>query len=319
MTVLVVGRGSLGTTLVERLDRRVSDDKSSISKVLSVSHSELDISDKAAIDNYFHGIDEVDVVVNCAAFTDTKAAETEGYDKSVLSNVVGVKNLQWQCLLNDAHLIHISTDYVYSENSVTDETEVSENGIPVFSLRDREFPVNAYGCHKLLGEESLNPKYSTAIRVGWLYGENSNGRSFVDKIVKSAENATKDGRASISVVDDVFGIPTSTDFVADAIIAMIESGDMCHGVMNLVPKGLPTSRFEFAKAIVEGLGLGVGVVPCKSSDFKSPIRYPSNTSMKNGFPFHVFDRGDILESRTWQGDLHGHLARRKPISLENRP
>lgn len=319
MTVLVVGRGSLGTTLVDKLDSRVSDGKSSISRVLSVSHSELDISDKAAIDNFFHRIEEVDVVVNCAAFTDTKSAETEGYDKSVLANVVGVKNLQWQCLLNDAHLIHISTDYVYSENSVTAETEVSENGIPVFGLHDREFPVNAYGCHKLLGEKFLNPKYSTAIRVGWLYGENSNGRSFVDKIVKSAENATKDGRASISVVDDVFGIPTSTDFVADAIIAMIESGDMCHGVTNLVPKGLPTSRFEFAKAIVDGLCLGVGVVPCKSSDFKSPIRYPSNTSMKNGFPFHVFDRGGILESRTWQGDLYDHLVRRKPSSLEIRP
>ncbi len=319
MTVLVVGRGSLGTTLAKRLDSRVSGGKSSITKVLSVSHSELDVSDKAAIDNYFHGLDEVDVVVNCAAFTDTKAAEMEGYDKSVLANVVGVKNLQWQCLLNDAHLIHVSTDYVYSENSATGDTEVSENGIPVFGPLDREFPVNAYGCHKLLGEKFLNPKYSTAIRVGWLYGDDSSGRSFVDKIVKSAENAVKGGRTSISVVDDVFGIPTSTGFVSDAIVAMIESGDICHGVMNLVPKGLPTSRFEFAKAIVEGLGLGVDVVPCKSSDFKSTVRYPSNTSMKNGFPFHVLDCGDGLESRTWQGELKSHLARRTDNSLENRP
>lgn len=310
MTVLVVGKGSLGTTIVEKLEKRVSTIGSSISEVLSVGHSELDISDKVATDNFFHGLNEVDVVVNCAAFTDTKAAESDGCDKSFLANVVGAGNLQWQCLLNAAHLIHISTDYVYSENSVGADTEIAENGVPVFGDGDREFPVNYYGCHKLLGEKMLNPRYSTTLRVGWLYGDNSRGKSFVDRIALSAESAKRDGRGTISVVDDVYGIPTSTDFVSEAVVSLIESDKMEFGVLNLVPKGVPTSRFEFAKAIVDKLGLGVTVVPCKSCDFKTSVRHPLNTSMKNTFPFHALEHKGDIEGRTWHGDLCHHLERR---------
>lgn len=316
-----MGKGSLGSVLSDKLNGRAVDENSPISSVVSVGHDRVDISDKRSIDNFFHGFGEIDVVVNCAAFTDTKSAESDGYDKSLLANAVGVRNLQWQCLLNDTRLVHISTDYVYSENSVTDETEVAENGIPIFGPNDREFPVNAYGCHKLLGEKYLNRRYSTVLRVGWLYGDKSNGRSFVDKIVMSAESAKKDGRNSISVVDDVFGIPTSTDFVSDVIVAMIECDSTDVGVVNLVPKGLPTSRFEFAKTIVERLGLGVEVIPCKSSDFKSSVRYPTNTSMKNGCPLYLFGdaygKGYDVENRTWRDDLLAHLERRASKAVEN--
>ncbi len=310
MTVLVVGKGSLGTTLVEKLNKKVSAGDSAISEVLSVGHSDLDISDKVAVDNFFHGLKEVDVVVNCAAFTDTKAAESDGYDRSFLANVVGARNLQWQCLLNDAHLIHISTDYVYSENSASAETEISENGVLIFGPNDREFPVNAYGCHKLLGEKSLNPKYSTTLRVGWLYGDNSNGKSFVDKILSSVESVKNGRSSSIRVVNDVFGIPTSTEFVSDAVIELIENDQMELGVVNLVPRGLPPSRASFAQMIVCGAGFDIDIESCKSSEFKSCVRYPLNTSMKNTFPHHIFPDKNGLGSRIWQADLFHHLERR---------
>lgn len=305
MKVLVIGQGSLGLTLCERLAVRADSGESKISDVMSVGHSELDISDRVAMNRFFHSVNDLDVIVNCAAFTDTKAAEREKYDESYRVNAVGVANVMEQSLLNDARLIHVSTDYVYSENSVTEETQFADNGVPTFDDTSRPFPVNAYGLHKLIGEGHLVSGFSSCLRVGWLYGSHSGGRSFVDKILNGAKAAISNGSRSIKVVDDIYGIPTSTDFVADAIIGLIEHDLSDRGLVRCVPKGSPVSRFDFAKSIVKGSGLDVKVVPCKSAEFKTEIRYPMNTSMRNNCPLF-----GSLAGRSWQDALQDFLKRK---------
>jgi len=123
--------------------------------------------------------------------------------------------------------------------------------------------------------------------------------------VASAKSAKSSGKGEIKVVDDVFGIPTSTRFVSDSIIGFIENSIEPIGVRRLAPLGSPVSRYELAKIIVKELGLDVNVVPCKSSDFNSPIKYPKNTSMKNDFPLYC--TSDI----NWYDDLISLLREKK--------
>lgn len=129
-------------------------------KLLCPKHKEVDISNLDSVKSYFkkREIGKSDIVVNCAAVTDVNGIQLY-IDKALESlkvNAVGAFNLSMACRDNGAWLIHISTDYVYSESS--------EDG--------RECPKNLYGHDKLLGEHYIRTALGrfTIIRVGCLYG-----------------------------------------------------------------------------------------------------------------------------------------------------
>ena len=152
---MIVGdRGQLGSYLKKLLHDDSRREKSIFGVVAGVDLPEVDISKPYPLEKWlnrnvanppikFHW------VINCAAATDTTKIESNqiGRDSSYLANVLGPKSIAEACVLHGTKFIHISTDYVFSENSTT-KIATGINKID-------EFPVNMYGLHKLLGEKMV--------------------------------------------------------------------------------------------------------------------------------------------------------------------
>ena len=174
-----------------------------------------------------------DVVINATAFTDVNGAESNRdlafkLNKSVPEKLAKISAKHGQ------KLIHISTDYVF------DGEKGSE-----YETNDQPNPLNVYGESKLAGEIAVanNDPDALVIRTSWLYGPN--GRCFPKAILEKLQT-----EQSVSVVDDQFGTPTSTKFLAEFCYQAINQ-NFPGGIHHGVPRG-STSWFEFAKLIAKG-------------------------------------------------------------------
>ncbi|MEU6232728.1 dTDP-4-dehydrorhamnose reductase [Kitasatospora sp. NPDC047058] len=157
--------------------------------VTALGRADLDITDAAAVQAAVEGHD---VVVNCAAWTNVDAAETEE-EAATAVNGTGVRNLAAACAKTGARLLNVSTDYVLPGDATEPYAETAPTG-----------PVNAYGRSKLVGEQAvaeLLPAHGYNVRTAWLYGEH--GANFVATMLKLAAQ-----RDSLDVVDDQQGQPT---------------------------------------------------------------------------------------------------------------
>lgn len=157
-----------------------------------------------------------DIVVNCAAMTDVNKIETdkEYRDKAYRANVIGPTYLAMICKRLKMKLVHVSTDYVFSEKSAQDWHWPIEHNkyteLHAFHKNNSvEWPVNIYGMQKLLAEnaikQTLPEKQYAILRTSWLYGMH-NCKSFVHKFLKnflSWKNAYDAGVANL----DVFTLP----------------------------------------------------------------------------------------------------------------
>jgi len=168
--------------------------------------NELDVSNFEAVSNFISK-NKIDVIVNCAAYTNVDKAEDEP-DLANQMNHLAVKNLAEIAKKNNLKLIHISTDYVFDGTS----------SIP-YSEKDATNPQNVYGSSKLKGEQAIiqiNPGNSIIIRTSWLYS--IFGHNFVKTILKLSSEKER-----ISVVSDQIGSPTNAMDLADTILRIIPS------------------------------------------------------------------------------------------------
>lgn len=207
--------------------------------IFSPDRRMVDLNDVANIETYIRSLKYtcgIDCIVNCSAITDTSGIQKNPdiCDESFRVNALVPKHLAEICEYLRIKLIHISTDYVFSENS--------KNG--------EEFPINIYGYHKLIGELYIQSKMLSRnyliIRTGWLYGING-CKSFVHKILKSIAYSHLNGKNTISVVNDQISAPTSTEFLSSQIINMIKNG--ANGIVSVAPSG-NASRYEWSKKIL---------------------------------------------------------------------
>ena len=130
--ILVTGsNGQLGNEL-----RLVVDEKDKVNNYFFTDVEELDITNKSDVSQFFHA-NNINVVVNCAAYTNVDKAEDEK-EIADLINHIGVKNLAESCKERDGFLIHISTDYVFDGTKNTPYTETDETK-----------PLGVYGETKL--------------------------------------------------------------------------------------------------------------------------------------------------------------------------
>jgi dTDP-4-dehydrorhamnose reductase len=141
--ILITGSdGQLGTCMKECVFKETNLNIAS-NNYIFVTHEMLDITDKFDVMNYVNTI-KPDVVVNCAAYTNVEGAE-DNIDTAFLVNSNGVDNLAYACYLNNASLIHISTDFVFSGNKTT---------LKPYKEDDETDPLNIYGKSKHDGEIS---------------------------------------------------------------------------------------------------------------------------------------------------------------------
>ncbi|MBR2300391.1 MAG: sugar nucleotide-binding protein, partial [Bacteroidaceae bacterium] len=163
--ILITGaNGQLGSEM-----RRLGEFSSN--NYLFTDVAELDITDKNAVDA-FVSQNAIDVVVNCAAYTNVDKAESDAATAELI-NATAVRNIAEAAKAVDATLIHISTDYVFGNDGNIPRTE----DMPLA-------PLGVYGLTKLQGEEAVNASGCKAIiiRTAWLYSEF--GHNFVKTMLR---------------------------------------------------------------------------------------------------------------------------------------
>lgn len=251
MNILVTGgNGQLGMSL------RLASAESS-NRYIFTDIEELDITSAEAVEAFVRG-EEIDVVVNCAAYTAVDMAE-EQEEVADRINHRAVAILAKACAQHNATLIHISTDYIFSGNASTPYTE-----------EDMPAPHSAYGRTKLAGERAIEASgcRNIILRTAWLYSEF--GRNFVKTIRNLL--STRNG---IKVVNDQIGTPTYAGDLAEAIVAIIDGGQLhkC-GTYNYSNLG-ESSWYDFAVEIGKMSGYkGCIISPCTTAEYPTKAQRP---------------------------------------------
>lgn len=271
MNILVTGaNGQLGNCL--RKAAANSNDKYIFTDV-----AELDITNAVAV---MEAVKDgaVDVIVNCAAYTNVDKAEDDA-DFAELLNAVAVRNLAEAVKANEGTLIHISTDYVFGKEPYNVPCREDQKGTPT----------GVYGLTKLHGEQAIAASGCKALifRTAWLYSEY--GRNFVKTMLDLT--ATK---PELKVVFDQTGTPTYARDLAEAIFHIIENRKMDgnEGIYHYSNEGV-CSWFDFTKAIAEIAGhRDCDIRPCHSDEFPSKVVRPSysvldKTKFKNTFGLRI--------------------------------
>ena len=233
MTILITGaNGQLGNEM-RILSAQYPQHKYLFSDVIvpddsPVAIHPLDITDEAAVCG-FVGEHCVDMIVNCAAYTNVDKAEQDEAT-ALRINAAAVANLA----RSGAEVIHVSTDYLFSG----DEHLPCREDDPVA-------PRTAYGRTKLAGEQALLAEQPDAIifRTAWLYSEF--GTNFVKTMIRLGQT-----KEEIGVVYDQIGTPTYALDLAGAIFAAINADTWHPGIYHYTNEGV-CSWYDFTLAIHE--------------------------------------------------------------------
>lgn len=271
MNILVTGaNGQLGNCL-----RNAA--KNSNDNYIFTDVAELDITNADAVTRMVDD-NNINVIVNCAAYTNVDKAEDDAEFAEIL-NAGAVRNLANAAKKADATLIHVSTDYVFGGDVVN--TPLSENN-PVN-------PIGVYGVTKLHGEQAVADAGCKALifRTAWLYSEY--GKNFV----KTMLNLTST-KPELKVVFDQVGSPTYAQDLADTIFHIIENRKMDgnEGTYHYSNEGV-CSWFDFTKMIAGIAGNNsCDIQPCHSDEFPSKVTRPSysvldKTKVKKQFGIKV--------------------------------
>ena len=267
MNILVTGaNGQLGHEM-QRVAK--SSNHNYIFTDVADGYEKLDITNIEDIRNRVK-TNNVDIIVNCAAYTNVDKAESD-YDTADLINNTAAGNLATAMKEAGGTLIHISTDYVFQGDRNTPCQEDWTTN-----------PLGVYGKTKLAGEAAIATTgcNSIIIRTAWLYSQW--GKNFV-KTMQSL-TATHD---TLKVVFDQVGTPTFAGDLADTIAHIINTGQTNKtGIYHFSNEGV-CSWYDFAKMICKLSGNTCDISPCYSEEFPSPVKRPH---------FSVLDKRKIKET-----------------------
>ena len=268
--ILITGaNGQLGNEM-----RRLGD--VSPNTYIYTDVAELDITNGDAVAQFVKD-NSVDIIVNCAAYTNVDKAETDEATAELI-NATAVANLAKAIKDVDGTLFHVSTDYVFGDEGNTPRTE----DMPLN-------PLGVYGRTKLRGELAIADIGCKAviIRTAWLYSE------FGNNFLKTMLRLTSE-RKQLNVVFDQVGTPTYAGDLALAIFSIIEADVYAgnEGVYHFSNEGV-CSWYDFATEIAMAAGnTDCKVQPCHSDEFPSPVKRPSfsvldKTKIKRTFGIEI--------------------------------
>lgn len=231
------------------------------SVVDSVEYISSDIKDRDSIKKVIHDYCP-DFIVHTAAFTNVDLSEKLREDAWKI-NVKGVEYIAEAARAIDAHIIHISTDYIFDgKNGPYDE-----NAIPD--------PVGYYGRTKLASENTLriSGTFFTILRTNVLYGIAPNSRpDFVRWIINSLRN-----NETVRIVKDQINNPTFIDDLIQGINKIIEFRKT--GVYNIGGKEF-LSRYDFTNRIADYFNLSKKLItPITTEELKQPARRPLKSGL----------------------------------------
>lgn len=243
--LIIAADGQLGTDAVSYFSKKYD--------VSAFKTADLDVTDPVRVNGAILAV-KPDVVLNCAAITNVDGCEANA-EQAYRVNAYGAGLVALAANRVGAHLVHISTDYVFAGDGDRPYVET-----------DLPDPKNVYGASKLSGEQNVQAlcPNSAILRTAWLYGPH--GNNFVKTMLKLAE------KGEVGVVTDQVGNPTSTFELVrmtDAVVASRATGIFhatCEGVV---------SWNGFAREIFNQAKLEVRVKDVTSEEFVRPAHRPA--------------------------------------------
>lgn len=300
MTILVTGaNGQLGNEM--RILAKNSADRYIFTDVVDASEESITMLKKLAGDDIntetehldttkldaireIVSREDINVIVNCAAWTNVDGAEDpEKYALVEKLNATAPENLAKAMKEVNGLLVHVSTDYVFGGDPYNTPCKEDQKGTPT----------GVYGITKLHGEQKIQATACNYVilRTAWLYSE------FGKNFVKTMLNLTAT-KPQLKVVFDQVGTPTYALDLANAIMTIIEDYKKTltanpssltyakSGVYHFSNEGV-CSWYDFTKMIAEYAGnTGCDIQPCHSAEFSSPVRRPS---------YSVLDKSKVKE------------------------
>ena len=278
MNILVTGaNGQLGNEMrriaAQSQDTYVFTD---IVEQEGVATTLLDITDLEAVRRLV-AEQHVQAIVNCAAYTNVDAAESNEPLAERL-NADAPENLAKAMKEVGGWLVQISTDYVFGREPYNRPCREDQTGTPT----------GVYGLTKLHGEQKILATgcRHIIIRTAWLYSEF--GKNFCKTMLQLTAT-----RPSLKVVFDQCGTPTYAWDLALAIqhilarCASAENPEAYQGIYHFSNEGV-CSWYDFTKMIAEYSGrTACDIQPCHSNEFPSPVTRPA---------YSVLDKTKIKET-----------------------
>lgn len=254
LNILVTGAdGQLGSEM-RLLSEGATD------RYLFTDVAQLDITDATAVRACVEQ-NRVDVIVNCAAYTDVDRAEDDEATAELL-NRRAVEHLATAAAACGATLIHVSTDYVFGGTPLN--TPIGEEAVCK--------PTGIYGRTKLAGEQAVKASGCRHLifRTAWLYSEF--GKNFVKTMIRLTGE-----REALKVVFDQTGTPTHAADLARTIFDLIGTGRYAghEGIYHFSNEGV-CSWYDFAVEIARLAGHdSCRIDPCRNDEFPSKVTRPA--------------------------------------------
>lgn len=224
MRILVTGsNGQLGTELMTRLE-------ASDHEVLGVDIDTCDITDRDQALGVVSSF-APEAIIHGAAFTAVDRCEAD-HETAFKVNSLATRFLADGARRVDAHLVYLSTDYVFDGSKGTPYVEW-----------DIPNPRSVYGASKLGGELELDPGFAVA-RTSWVCS--AHGNNMVKTVLRVAAE-----RDELTFVADQFGHPTFAGDLADKVIQL--AVERVSGVHHVTNQGA-VSWYEFVQDILEAGG-----------------------------------------------------------------
>lgn len=283
MKILVTGAGGmLGRDVCAEAAARGHE-------AIAADRARLDVTDTGATKALLAQL-RPDAVVHGAAWTNVDGAERDPAG-AWRANALGAWNVAAGCAAAGAWMVHVSTDFVFD----------GEKGAP-YTEFDPVNPLGVYGASKEAGERLVRqtlPARHLIARTAWLYGVH--GRNLVYTIRDFART-----RPALQFVSDQIVCPTHTADLARKLVDLAE--DPLPGTYHICSAGA-CSLFEFAQAVVAGLGLSTPVTAMTLAEFEArfspPARRPRATPLRR----LALEMRGMDDLPTWQAALEGFLER----------
>ena len=242
--------GQLATDVIRTCETAGDD-------VVALDRASLDISDPDAVRRVVVEAGP-DLVINCAAWTAVDACESDE-TRALAINGTAVEYLGEAARATGAHLVQVSTDYVFDGTKSTPYVE-----------KDEPNPQSVYGASKLVGEQHALRVGATVVRTSWVCS--AHGGNMVETVLRLANE-----HPTLSFVDDQVGHPTFTADLAPALRALGESRH--DGLVHVTNAGA-VSWFEFAQEVLRAAGQDpLRVRPVATADLQParPAPRPANS------------------------------------------
>jgi dTDP-4-dehydrorhamnose reductase len=258
LKILITGAGGqLGTDLT----RLATEDAHH--HVVAADHAHLDTGDRDAVLSTVTTL-RPDLILHAAAWTAVDACESDP-DRAWRDNTLACRYLAEAAAGTGAHLVSISTDYVFDGASPNPYTEW-----------DQPSPRSMYGRSKLAGEfevRAVRPE-ATVVRTSWVCGPH--GANVVKTVLRLAARG-----GPLRFVDDQRGCPTFTGDLAGMLLRLGVARRP--GLFHVTNQG-PTTWFQFARDVVAAAGLDPAMVePIATRELQPPrpAPRPANSVLDN--------------------------------------